>query len=194
MQTGWFMKNLFLLSFVLLLTVNCDRKNSRINSVTQYYKALNNSDYNQVKSLITDSITIVEGNYIMPYSHETFHEHFKWDSIFQPTYKLIALSETNDHVVATVAVNSLRFEFLKNNPLTCRHKIFFKSGKLTKFENMDCIDADWTIWEKERDALVRWTSTHHPELDGFIHDLTMNGAINYLKAIALYRENKSALR
>lgn len=187
------MKSLFLLSLVLLFTVNCAKQHSRISSVTSYYQGLTNADYSQVKNLITDSVTIIEGDYTMPYSREAFHEYFKWDSVFQPTYKIVALSEADDHVIATVAVNSLRFEFLKNNPLTCRHKIFFTSGKLTKFENIDCIDANWAVWETERDALVSWISIHHPELDGFIHDLTMNGAKKYVQAIALYNENKATL-
>jgi len=174
------------LSFVLLFTVSCNKRDSRINSVTHYYEALNHSDYHLVNGLLADSITIIEGDFTMPFSRETFHEYFKWDSIFQPTYKLIALSEVDHHIIATVSVSSLRFEFLGNNPLTCRLKISFESGKLTKFENLDCIDANWTIWQERRDSLVRWISTHHPELDGFIHDLTMNGASNYLKAIALY--------
>lgn len=58
---------------------------------------------------------------------------------------------------------------------------------------MECVDADWNIWQMERDSLVKWVSINHPELDGFIHDLTMNGAINYLKAIELYENSKDTL-
>lgn len=182
-----FIKNLLFLLFVLLLTVNCNKKNDRINSVTKYYEAFNDSDYDRIRSLM-DSITIIEGDYITNYSHETFHEQFKWDSIFRPTYKLTELKELDSQIIVTVEVSSLRFEFLKNNPLTCRHKISFESGKLAKFETIDCLDPDWTMWENERDSLVNWISIHHPELDGFIHDLTMNGAIDYLKAIELYEK------
>ena len=187
------MKNPFLLLFVLLLTVACDKNNRRINAVNNYYKAFNNSDYNEIKSLITDSITITEGSYVMSYTKKSFNNHFKWDSIFKPTYKVKALKELNDEIIVKIEVNSLRLEFLKNNPMTCEYKISFESDKLTKFENLDCIGVNWAIWEKERDSLIDWISTHHSELDGFIHDLTISGAKNYLKAISLYENNKKAL-
>ncbi len=183
---------LFQVPIILLLTFGCNSKRTDpAENVTKYYKAFNNSDYDQVKALITDSITIISGDYIMPYSAESYYEHFKWDSVFQPTYKLLELEELGDQLIATVEVNSLRFEFLKNNPLTCKHKISFKSGKLAKFESLDCIGADWELWQKEIDSLVSWVNIHHPELNGFIHDLTMKGAVNYLKAIELYENSKT---
>ncbi|WPP49957.1 hypothetical protein [Catalinimonas niigatensis] len=62
-----------------------------------------------------------------------------------------------------------------------------------KLESLECLNADWNIWQTERDSLVNWTRNNHPKLDGFIHDLTMDGAINYLKAIELYEKRKDAL-
>jgi hypothetical protein len=125
----------------------------------------------------------------MPFSQKTFYEHFKWDSVFQPTYRIVEIEELDSQIVATVSVESLRFEFLRNNPLTCKHKISFKGRKISKLEALGCIDADWGLWQKERDSLVNWIHIYHPELDGFIHDLSMNGALNYLKAIDLYKSN-----
>ncbi|MGE5943308.1 MAG: hypothetical protein ACM31G_03105 [Flavobacteriales bacterium] len=104
---------------------------------------------------------------------------------------MVSLENENEHLVATVSVNSLRYEFLKNNPLTCKHAFYFKSGKINKIKTLDCIDTDWEIWQKERDSLVNWVKFNHPELDGFIHDLSMQGAIDYLKAIELYEKNQS---
>ena len=49
-------------------------------------------------------------------------------------------------------------------------------------------DANWEIWQRERDSLVNWIKENHPELDGFVHDLSMEGAQNYLKAISLYKK------
>lgn len=187
------MKSLILLSLLCCLLACSQQKLSHIETVIQYYNAFDASDYEKIKTLVADSITYTEGDYIMPYSKESLNEKFRWDSVFQPTYKIVELEELDSQVMATVAVSSSRFDFLKNNPLTCSHKISFEAGKITKIEAIDCIDADWGVWQQERDSLVRWTSIHHPELDGFIHDLTMNGAINYLKAIELYNNRKDSL-
>lgn len=75
----------------------------------------------------------------------------------------------------------------------CQVKISFTSGKISKLEELECIGVDWNIWRKERDSLVSWVNKNHPELDGFINDMTMNGSINYLKAIDLNITYKNAL-
>lgn len=161
--------------------------------VTEYYEAFNSSDFNRLTNVITGSITIVEGEYVMQYSQESFHEQFKWDSIFHPTYEIIELEDQKGELIATVASNSKRYKFLKNDPLTCQFKISFRSDKITKIEALQCVDADWNVWQMERDTLVKWVGENHPALDGFIHDLTMHGALNYLKAIELYENRKKAL-
>ncbi len=79
---------------------------------------------------------------------------------------------------------------MKNNPLTCRYKFHFDSGKIAKIENLDGTDANWEIWQKEVDSLVSWVKFNHPEIDGFIHDLSMKGAIDYLNAIELYKKSR----
>ena len=188
------MKKYFIVFSLIIFLAGCgNRKLSPTELVTKYYNAFNSSDFNQLMLLTTDSITIVEGDYVMHYSHDSFYEQFKWDSIFQPTYKIVELEDQNIQVIATVASSSKRYEFLKNNPLTCRYEISFDSDKITKLEVLECFDADWNVWENERDSLVNWVTINHPELDGFVHDLTMNGAINYLKAIELY-QNKIGIK
>ena len=104
------------------------------------------------------------------------------------------MEEKNDQIVASVTMNSMRNEFLKNNNMTCEYKISFNSGKISKIEELECINVDWNIWQKERDSLTSWIKKNHPELDGFINDMTMNGSINYLMAIELYEANKKGLQ
>ncbi len=182
-------KTLFILA--LILVVSCTQRNSTPSeAIREYYAGFENGDYNRVKRTIADSLAITEGDYVMSFTPESFYEQFKWDSVFKPNYNLVELEDHDGRMVATVAVKSLRFEFLKNNPLTCKHRFHFQSGKIAKIESLDCIDANWEIWQKERDSLVEWTKINHPELDGFINDLSMKGAINYLKAIALYKKNE----
>lgn len=186
-------KYCILLAFVSLSSGCNTQKKSPSETVTKYYDAFDASDFERLRTLLDDSLTIIEGQYATTYSHSSFYEQFKWDSIFQPTYKVVEITEENNQVIATVASSSLRYEFLKNNPLTGRYRLSFNSGKISKVEILDYIDANWEIWQMERDSLVNWVSINHPELDGFIHDLSMNGAINYLKAIELYEDRKDAL-
>ena len=177
--------------FILILATSCtDKQSTTSEQVTKYYEGFRNSDYNQIRSTISDSLTIIEGDYTMVFTPKSFHEQFKWDSVFRPVYKLVAMENEGEHIVATVSVNSLRFEFLKNNPLTCQHEFNFKSGKITKIENLDCINVNWEVWQRERDTLVSWIKVNHPELDGFIYDLSMKGAIDYLNAIELYEKSQ----
>ena len=68
--------------------------------------------------------------------------------------------------------------------------VYFESGKISRIENLDCPDANWETWGKQVDSLVNWTKENHPGLNGFIHDLTMKGAQDYMKAIALYKNRK----
>jgi hypothetical protein len=183
--------NKILFILILVLITSCaEGKNTEMEQITAYYKGFKNSDYSQIKKTLSDSITIIEGDYITGFTRESFHKQFKWDSVFKPIYKLVSLEKVNEQVIATVSVNSLRYEFLKNNPLTCKHKFHFKSGKISKIETFEFIDTNWEIWQRQRDSLVKWVKFNHPELDGFIHDLSMEGAIDYLRAIELYKKNQ----
>ncbi len=188
------MKNIFLILFFLYFVTGCnDQKLTHKEAVTTYYNALDTGNFNEIKKVISDSITIIGGDYVMLFNQDSFYEHYKWDSIFKTTYDILELEEKNNLVFSTVASKSIKNEFLKNNPLTCKFKISFESGKISKIEDFKYIGTDWDSWVNERDSLVSWISKNHPNLDGFVHDLTMRGSINYVKAIALYENHKKAL-
>ncbi|WP_420400963.1 hypothetical protein [Flagellimonas sp.] len=181
------MKNTLVILSLLLLSASCNQKKPiRKEMVTQYYQAFEEGNYQKIKALINDTLTITSGDYVTPYTHESFYEFFKWDSIFKTSYDIVQLDEVDNKVIVNVASESVRYKFLKNNPLTCQFNISFDSGKISKIESGECAGADWGIWQKERDSLVSWIQKNHPKLDGFIHDMTMDGAINYVKAIELY--------
>ncbi len=181
------MKNIFPLLLLLYFIMGCnDQQLTHQETVAKYYNARDAANYTEIKTLIKDSITITAGDYVMPYNHDSFYEQFKWDSIFKPSYEVVELEERNNQIIAYVALTSVRNEFLKNNAMVCQYKISFNSGKISRIDEFECIGADWNSWQKERDSLVRWIKENHPELDGFIHDMTMNGAMDYLRAIELY--------
>lgn len=187
------MKRILFILLLIVLVSCSEEKVSQSEQIKTFYEGFKNSSYDKIKNTIADSLTITEGDYIMYFTQESYYEHFKWDSVFKPTYKLISIENKKNEFIAKVSVNSLRFEFLKNNPLTCTHKFYFKSEKISKIENLDC-DANWEIWQKERDSLVSWTKSNHPNLDGFINNLSIKGALDYLNAIKLYKENQYELK
>ncbi len=186
------MKHVPYLLFLQLLLIGCsDQKLTPGETVIRYYAARDALNFNETEKLLSDSITITEGDYVMSYNTDNFYEVFKWDSLFQPSYKIVELEENKNHIVVTVFLNSIRLNFLNHGPMTCQYKITFRDEKIAKFESLDCTDVDWNTWQKNRDHLVRWTHDNHPELGGFIHDMTANGARNYLHAIEHYNAKMS---
>lgn len=181
------MKLFFYIFLIIAFFNKCDQgKLNNKATVEKYYMARDAADFKDISLLVSDTITVVEGDYVMPYTLESYYEVFKWDSVFQTKYKIIELEEVESQVIVSVTLSSIRNAFLQNNPMTCKFKLSLQSGKISKIESLNCKDANWEIWQKRVDALVKWVDINHPELNGFIHDMTMNGAKNYLKAINLY--------
>jgi hypothetical protein len=185
------MKNTFVILLSALFVIGCNQKKSE--TALKYFNARNSVEYKEIKDLISDSLTVIEGDYIMRYSHDSYYEVFKWDSVFQTNYEIVELKEIDEQIIASISLSSIRNKFLKNDLMTCQFKLSFESGKISKIESLNCKDAKWEIWQKRVNLLVNWIEVNHPELNGFIHDMTMNGAKNYLKAINLYESNENDL-
>jgi len=189
------MKNIFLILFFLYFLMGCsDQKLTRQETVSKYYNGLDTANYDEIRALINDTITITAGDYVTPYTHESFHEFLKWDSVLKTSYEIVELEEKSNQIIVTIAQNNLRNAFLKNNPLVYKQKVSFVSGKISKLEDLESIGTDWDLWQKERDSLVSWIKRNHSELDGFINDMTVVGALNYLRAIELYETDKNGLQ
>ncbi|TVZ16442.1 hypothetical protein [Maribacter sp. MAR_2009_72] len=180
----------FTLCFVgVLISCACQRPNYK-EATKIYYNALDTGNYNALKNVLHDSVTLISGDYITPYNHNSFHEFFKWDSIFKSSYKIIALEEKNHVVIATVAQKNKRNAFLKNNPLKYKVEISFANDKITTFRELEYIGVNWNNWNQEKDSLINWIKINYPKLDGFVTDMTMAGAKNYIKAIDVYETYK----
>ena len=63
----------------------------------------------------------------------------------------------------------------------------FEKDKIYEVEIIEYLYFDDETWVARRQALIEWVAANHPELDGFIYDQTKAGALNYLKAIELYK-------
>lgn len=182
-------------TILLLLVISaCSSKDtSRIETVKNYYSGFNNGDYKLIETQLSDSLTITEGDYVMNFTPETFETHFKWDSVFVPQVKIINIEQQENDLLVTISASSKRFEFLRNNPLVTKHLVHFTNGKISRIDNVDFINTDWKLWTKQKEGLTQWIANNHKELDGFMIDQTLQGGLNYLKAINLYsnRENNS---
>ncbi len=189
------MKKALLLASIAYLIIGCNNNTlTPQETVKRHYAAFSNSDYNQIKTTIADSLTVISGDYVMPYNRESYYEVFKWDSVFQTSYKLVKTESQDDQVIASVTMSSIRNTFLQNPDMTCRYRISFSDGLMSEIAEIECTNVDWSVWQKEVQSLVAWIGTYHPELDGFIYDMTEAGATNYLKAIALYQSRKDSIQ
>ncbi len=190
-----FLQKRFFIVFAgtVIFLVGCiNKKPSQTEIVTQYYQGFDKGNYSQITEVIGDSISITSGDYVSSYSNTSFYEFFKWDSVLQTRKKLLNLEDSNDGLIATIAYSSKRYKFLNNNHMTCKYRVNFEGDKISTLDELDCPNANWQAWEAQVNSLVNWIKIHYPELDGFIHGLTMRGAINYVKAMELYNNGETS--
>ncbi|MDH7912858.1 hypothetical protein [Winogradskyella sp. SYSU M77433] len=186
------MKKIILI-ILAIITLNCKNtfsENENLNIAKQYYKALDHSDSSLMNKLIADSLTthITEYNYTEVFSKKRYVEDWlKWDSVFNPTYKILDIVEDNENVKVKVSKVDERILFLHQQPIITIEEITFLNGKPTKIESTyDIFNVE--KFSKNVEDLVNWINDNHPELNGFLHDQTKSGGIKYLKAIELYKK------
>ena len=185
------MKNsLYILPLFLLSCNSTYSQNSTTSIVKNYIHARNELQYEQIRTFLADSITEIEGDAVMSYSQTEYYSKFQWDSVFNPSYELIEIRKEGEHIIATISAKSERFAYLENNPLVCIKKYSFKEKKIIQIETINYINVNWSVWQNKRDTLVKWVENHHPDLSGFIYDMTRKGGEDYLKAMKLYLINE----
>jgi len=184
------MKKLLVFSLLMLGLACAEKKGIHKAQITTYYEGFASGNYAQIKGTLADSLLTTADDFSMPFSRESYYEKFKWDSVFKTEYQLVDISYENREAIATVTLDSPKLVFLKNSPMTCTYRFEFKNGQIAKIAELECPSANWKIWGNNVDNLVQWTKKNHPALDGFINDLTMKGAQNYMQAIHLYQNRE----
>lgn len=152
-----------------------------------YYQALNTSDFKRIAEMQYDSVRVKEGPYNSTYSVGDYVNWLQWDSVFSPTYELLDIKTKGDAIELTVSKLCQRIQFLNGGPMVSRERIQLKKGKMYELEIQEFISFDNEGWNARREALVNWIDKHHPELNGFINDQTLQGGLNYRKALQLYQ-------
>ncbi|TKG94316.1 hypothetical protein EYV94_13620 [Puteibacter caeruleilacunae] len=146
--------------------------------------------YEKLSLHLADSIRIIDGEYSKSYSHAEFHDYYQWDSVFSPQFHIEKISSKENNVFITLSTKSDRFKFLVNNPVRTTQCISLIDNKIYQFKYLQNHDTDREKWIENRDSLVNWIDNNHPELSGFIYDMTKLGSENYLKAIGLYNNRQ----
>lgn len=154
--------------------------------IETYYEGFNTSDYDLVQTVLADSLTVNEGPFGTTFSQEAYYVFFQWDSVFTPFSKLSDFRTEKNQISVLVSTTSQRYTFLENNPFSCEHTFTILSGKISAIEIGACPGEDRNVWQSNRDSLVAWINQYHPDMSGFIHDLTKEGAEKYVSAIQLY--------
>lgn len=174
-----------ILVFGLLISCNHpDNQTILENYMDGYY----NHGYHGISIMLADSVSIIDvPDYKVTYSKDEYKVIYQWDSVFKPSNEFEIIGQTDTTIDILEKRYSKRFEFLEHNPLIMKQRIHFKQGVITTIENREYMNFDVPKWTSNRDSLVSWIDINHPELTGFINDLTKKGAEDYLKAIKLYK-------
>ena len=161
----------------------------RLKITETYFAALNESNSSIMKGLLGDSLTtsIPKYEYEVRYSKNDYLENWlKWDSIFEPTYKILEMQMENGVVTAKVSKMDKRIRFFMQKPFLTNEILKFENNQISSIET-EYLNFDEDKWGKNRIELIRWISENHPELNGFIDDQTESGGQNFLKALELYQ-------
>ena len=190
------MKSTFILSMVVLLIGACHpRKNppDKLEIVENFINVLNSSSYEECKRYVAFPFELKEMDYSITYDEDGFKNLFQWDSIFNPKYTLSEISLNGDSVEAIVSKKCKRVLFLNEEPVVTKVIYTFENNRI-KSQNIISYEVfNDQKWSDNRASLVSWVEQNHPEYNGFIHDQTKEGALNYVKVMKLYNEDKKML-
>ena len=190
------MNRILIISLVLLIgLISCqssEKTNDKIEIAKKYFAALDKSNSSEMKELLTDSLVtaIPKYEYEVKFSKNDYVEKWlKWDSIFEPTYKVLEMEVENGMVKAKVSKMDKRILFLMQEPFLTNEILRFQNDKIVTVET-EYLNFDEATWEKNKNGLLSWIEENHPELNGFIYDQTESGGTKFLKAIELYENKK----
>ena len=192
------MNRILIISLILLVgLVSCKNSEKTIDKLQiaeNYFVALDESNSVKIEGLLADSLitTIPKYEYEVRYSKNDYLRNWlKWDSIFEPTYKVLEMNMVNGTVKAKVSKSDKRIIFFMGKSFVTNEILRFKGDKIIEIET-EYINFDEETWGKNRTELLNWTKENHPELnlDLNINMQTESGGKKLLKAIELHKNEK----
>ncbi|MEP2935759.1 MAG: hypothetical protein ABJM06_14900 [Gilvibacter sp.] len=171
---------------------NSEKEYDKLEIAKKYYEVLDKSNTSGIEAFLTDSLLTkeTEYDYEQTFSKNEYVEWLKWDSVFEPTYKILEIEEKNETVKAKISKTDKRVTFLHKQPIVTDQVIRFEKDKITSIETTKYVIFNDSLFVANREKFLKWIDENHPELGGFIHDQTETGGMKYLKAIELYESNK----
>ena len=191
------MKNIFitLLLIVVGCLVSCKKSNqdkAPVEVAKTYYQSLDGSDLESLNNLLADSVLSKELDYKVSFSKDGYMDLQRWDSVFHPAYTILEMEEVDGKVKLKISKACFRTLFLNGEPIITQETISFTKGKISSVGIDEYVVFNWGRWDSVRGRLVDFINKNHPELDGFLHDQTVEGALKYTEAIQLFKQNKEA--
>src|SRR5690606_10902839 len=117
----------------------------------RYYNVLDNSDCFKIGALISDSILVRDGDYIQKFSQNDYVQWLKWDSVFDPTYKILQIEQENGIVKAEISKMDKRIMFLHREPIVTTEIIRFNGNKIVSVERESVIFNETTFLKNRND-------------------------------------------
>lgn len=191
-DTAIILKSCFLLGLLFLFASCQNEKKTRDHQqiIEDYFAELNRSNITEASKFVSPNILVSEFEFIQVINKEDWFRQFRWDSIFNPNYKILEISESEEKVEATISKECQRIRYLHDGPTIYKVSFEFRNDMISKDHTFEYLKFDFEKWQSRRDSLVSWIDDNHPELSGFIYDQTVKGGQDYLFAIELYQKAK----
>ena len=185
-------KSLIILLFIAF-TVKVTAQQTPEQKIGSYFTALNNSDFGTVKKLVADDFTMVDVDFTICSSAKQFYSVFQWDSVFSPDYRIKEIKTLQGELIVEADKTDDRVKLLHDKPLSSSFSVTFEEGKIKQIKVKGYNDFDFNKWQGRLKDITSWNKKHHTELSGFERDISLNGALNYKKALSYYA-NRSLVK
>lgn len=189
------MKTNYLLILVLILGFSaCKKSEKKIDHLAltkRYFEILDASKTSEIEGLLLDSLVTRETDYDYTYtfSKAAYVEWLRWDSVFNPNYKILNIEQDSAVVKVRVSKMDTRINFLHKVPIVTDQEFHFKEDKISAIVTTKYVEFNDSIFVKNRETFLNWMDQNHPDLNDFIFDQTKAGGLKYSKAIKLYQNN-----
>ncbi len=92
--------------------------------VGDYINGLNESNFKQIESCISDSLLTMESGFVLSENSKDYYIHYQWDSVFSPKYEIINSNKISDNSVeVTLSKTCNRIKYLHDTATIYKSKI-----------------------------------------------------------------------